>query len=655
MDWRANSSSRSRSRSVSAMDWRSGSRSRSRPATSSRLHPIGDDGEDQIPGEFNISDFVSNDVSISDDNTSPIIGLDSLPSDSDPSLSMRNRSVTTGELSDATKKRRAKQMQKAFKEAAHADLFGNPNNQNDAGSVPFFFGGRNTNPRWEMGAAEYYGAPISNLGSVAGIGDYVGHSGNQHPEYGFLPRLVRKTSFDHNVERSRSRGPPTSNRNTTADPTSQAPKFNFSNQLNPNQQMGGQASSGSFVSGRKRPFREDPSPARPPMRMPVSAEERLAVGLSRNIPSFITMNNQPPSSAFNFTMPGEKQSVNSSIAAIPEDLFDGLSTQGVSDTSPSASGSVPVNSPVDVTGLNNSVSSNGNNVNSSAAPDLQAIMNMFYNSDATMQTQDSGFTHVNPNHLFANMGSGPMRNGGNGDLPPMSDESSSWTYSPSGSDPAAVTPPPSATNAHHPVSYQPSPLAMDTWQSQVQAQSSQQPQLHHSMSAPNTRRQSITEDSLIQQQLQQQQQQQQNGSMIGNPANSVSYVPARSYGRSSGPQIKPSPPPKKSSSSALSKTSTKSNASSTHMTPSSGNSMAPPPTSATTSGSNTPSNSRKNTMESGSGPSGAATSSSAAVPSSTSKTNGATMDDGSEMICYNCKTTKTPLWRRDVELRPLCE
>ena len=46
------------------------------------------------------------------------------------------------------------------------------------------------------------------LDSVPGIGDYVGHKANQHPEYGFLPRLVRKTSFDHKVrERSESRGP----------------------------------------------------------------------------------------------------------------------------------------------------------------------------------------------------------------------------------------------------------------------------------------------------------------------------------------------------------------------------------------------------------------------------------------------------------------
>jgi len=618
MDWRAKSSSRSRSRSVSAMDWRSGNRSRSRPAGSQRLQAIDDDDDDigRDPKEFNIGDFVRSEAVISE-AISPALGMESLPTtfgdNTDMGASTRVRSATTSGASTVSKERKAKQMQKAFKEAAHADLFGNPDNQRDAGSVPFFFGGRNTNARWEMGAAQYYGAPISNLGSVAGIGDYAGHSGNQHPEYGFLPRLVRKTSFDHSVERSRSRGP--ANKNNAAG--SSKPVVRFDDQSNSVQSI--QPSTNS-VSGRKRPFREDPSPARPQMRIPVSAEERLAVGLSRNIPSFLTSTPQFGPSSFSFSVPGQSSAVQNGqpASSIAQDLFDELSSQGVSDGSPSAAGTGAVNSPSNLgsTGVpSNEVNING--VNSSGATDLDAIMNMFYNSDASMQNQQHSFTHVNPNHVFGSMGSGGpagMSPNRRGDELPLNSDESSWTYSPSTSSPA-VTPPPASAMTNHQGNYQPSPLTMETWQPQQlhqsqphpQLHSQPQPVLHHSASAPITRRQSAEDEFVI----------------PHGPSQNPTYTAAR-YGRSSGPQ--PKAPSKKAS-------------------------RAPDPvtaSSASTSKTNTPSSSRKNTLESGE-PSGSLTS------SSPGKVDGAAEEPEAPTTCSNCKTSKTPLWRRDAEMRPLCE
>ncbi len=59
-----------------------------------------------------------------------------------------------------------------------------------------------------IGAANTASAPLFDARQHPGIGDFVSIAANQHPEYGFLPRLVRKTSFDHKVrERSMSRGP----------------------------------------------------------------------------------------------------------------------------------------------------------------------------------------------------------------------------------------------------------------------------------------------------------------------------------------------------------------------------------------------------------------------------------------------------------------
>ncbi|WFD49444.1 Sodium- and chloride-dependent GABA transporter 1 [Malassezia furfur] len=124
-------------------------------------------------------------------------------------------------------------------------------------------------------------AQTTHLDSVPGIDDYVSHEANQHPEYGFLPRLVRKTSFDHKVrERSESRGP--RHRTLRYEAAQEAERSNT----------------------RKRPFR-DASPMPFGLRAPTTADQRMASGLSREMPSLFgtDMMQYMPSIMFDFTMP----------------------------------------------------------------------------------------------------------------------------------------------------------------------------------------------------------------------------------------------------------------------------------------------------------------------------------------------------------------
>ena len=124
-------------------------------------------------------------------------------------------------------------------------------------------------------------AQTLHLDSVPGIDDYVSHEANQHPEYGFLPRLVRKTSFDHKVrERSESRGPRHRN-------------------LMHEQQRGAW-----HGNARKRPFR-DGSPMPFGLRAPTTADQRVASGLSREMPALFStdMMQYMPSISFDFTVP----------------------------------------------------------------------------------------------------------------------------------------------------------------------------------------------------------------------------------------------------------------------------------------------------------------------------------------------------------------
>jgi GATA-binding protein len=454
MDWRAKSKSRSRSRSVSAMDmdWRGKSRSRSR-APANHMDTIRDESEgsnllsQSLPnsGGFSfgeLADFDSNQLDPSN-GLPDLLSLGNLPSllertNSGTLLWQQDGQPKEGETPPTRMVRKA-QMQQAFKNAAHSDLFDTlaPPSENappattntDARNVPFFYGGgRKTS--WDMtsiGAANQAGAPMSNLGSIPGIADYIGHSANHHPEYGFLPRLVRKTSFDHKVK----------DRSLSRPATREEEEREASN-------------------NRKRPY--EPSPARP--ALPVSQDERVAAGLSRNLPSFASQSNgflhTLPVSSFDFTV---------GPSSMPLDGRHDSMYNGQNSITSGSHVASPMTSPSAVMSAfqSGATSSEANDQNNAA--ELEAIMRMFYGSDvAPGQAQQPTLTHINPNQVFNPMGSidsiplmaHTMLNSLGGST---ADDTSSpaWSYSPASTNnqsPAATPPHSGVAN----LSYQSSPL-----------------------------------------------------------------------------------------------------------------------------------------------------------------------------------------------------
>ncbi|PWN48696.1 hypothetical protein IE53DRAFT_370381 [Violaceomyces palustris] len=474
MDWRMKSKSRSRSRSVSAMDvdWRGVSRSRSRPPQ--RLDTISDnEGPDpnllsRSAPDFSglnfadLADFDSDLRGFGQGDVGSLLKLDMASHISD--LVHDSQGSTPSALqvgagmgaSDAGPSRqplsaaRKSQMQNAFRAAAHSDLFGGDLEADEQALEDKFAGKKSS---WEMasiGAANTFGAPFSNLGSIPGIGDFIGHSANQHPEYGFLPRLVRKTSFDHKVkERSMSRGP--ARRDQLRD---------------------------EAANNRKRPFRDEPSPARPQLHIPTTSDQRVAAGLSRTLPTFASQGGASflhavPSSSFDFSVAlpatnGDAGTLTSSASDVSgiDGFLEALASQqntplhspanfhSTHTASPSALGTSSATSPTS-TGPEHNGPNGG--MGAGGQSDLEAIMNMFYNSDAGLPQHQPSFTHINPNQVFGggHVGLDSISSVVN-NLAGSGDEGSSWTYSPTSSaQSTAATPPPGM----HTSSYQSSPLA----------------------------------------------------------------------------------------------------------------------------------------------------------------------------------------------------
>ena len=448
MDWRMKSKSRSRSRSVSAMDvdWRGVSRSRSRPPQ--KLDTIEDEGPSGLLlsrsapdfNAFSFADLAALDDTFPEGDPSDLSSLLRFDSNVFSSSSPDKGSLMVNSSSQRTPSAvRKSQIQDAFKKAAHDDLF-----EDEYVSPSDKLAGKK--PSWDMasiGAANSFGAPFSNLDSIPGIGDFVSHAANQHPEYGFLPRLVRKTSFDHKVrERSQSRGPRREPRAVD--------EFN----------------------NRKRPFRDEASPARPQLHIPTTSDQRIAYGLSRNLPSFASQASSSflpalPSTTFDFAVPNPSAIVpgsnNTSQPPSASDL-DGLIEAFTSQRNTPLQS--PANLPGHATGsphaITNSsgtgtspISAGSDQPATSGQSDLEAIMNMFYNSDAGMPQQQS-FTHINPNQVFGGPPIGMEAIPGTmTNLAGSGDEGSSWTYSPTSSIQSNGTTPPPGMH----LSYQSSPLA----------------------------------------------------------------------------------------------------------------------------------------------------------------------------------------------------
>uniref|UniRef100_V5EEL7 GATA-type domain-containing protein n=3 Tax=Ustilaginomycotina TaxID=452284 RepID=V5EEL7_KALBG len=495
VDWRMKSKSRSRSRSVSAMDvdWRGVSRSRSRAPA--RLDTIEDEGildgsnlfsrsAPNAGAAFNFADlaafddsdaFGAFDSALDTDDfaellkpNGPLGDASQMPSAMGPASGGSfdiGSAGPSGSRRTASAVRKA-QIQTAFRQAAHTDLFGADLDAWYAAAEAQSKAAEAKKSSLDMasiGAANSFGAPFSTLDSIPGIGDFVGIAANQHPEYGFLPRLVRKTSFDHKVrDRSMSRGPR-------------------------RDQLAAEA-----MNNRKRPFRDDLSPARPAIQMPITMDQRIAAGLSRNIASLGMRGPGPlqtlnlPMSTFDFAVPppgglNQQQMAMGTIRAPGSNLrpgeaptdFDSLletlaSQAGTPMASPSGNIMAGASaSPQQTMGSGSGASpvahmaGPGHAMVGSLPPsaqnssDLEAIMNMFYNSDAGLGGPQPSFTHVNPNQVFGG-GVPDAMSGSMGNLTGSGDEgSSTWTYSPSSSAASNGATPP---GLHH-SQYQSSPLA----------------------------------------------------------------------------------------------------------------------------------------------------------------------------------------------------
>lgn len=164
----------------------------------------------------------------------------------------------------------------------------------------------------------------SMLDSVPGIDDYVGHKANQHPEYGFLPRLVRKTSFDHKVrERSESRGP----RNRVS-------------------QLADKSNDAEQVQSRKRVRGGSPMPFG--MSMPKTGDQRVASGLSREMPHSYShgLMQYMPSVSFDFFMPPPGAESNTNHTDMPSSLLSSLPTRSASVTNENLPPMMQINSRV---------------------------------------------------------------------------------------------------------------------------------------------------------------------------------------------------------------------------------------------------------------------------------------------------------------------
>lgn len=489
MDWRAKSKSRSRSRSVSAMDWRGTSRSRSR-APENRLSPIDDADNDPsldllsrsapTSAGFDLTNFAAFNERFDERSIDEFFSLTSLPPGTTPAgpssahppmhgFSLSAQPSSMGNRLGETSQDRKAQWLDAVRQAVEKPLFadgGVKEEGEDDRANAFLLGLRSSSRDMSaIGAVNAFGQPLSSLGSVPGIADYASNPSNKDPQYGFLPRLVRKTSFDHKVrERSQSRGP--RQRADTLD-----------------------------VNDKKRPFRDEPSPARPPFSVPTTRDQRIAAGLSGNLPSFAptgaTMTSAAPSGHFDFSVPpphleGQEAMANfenylnalgsaSSELASPADFLDSRSNPLSSAASPAgAQGTANDQQQSHLhpqqqhqqhqrphPQLQTQQVANGSGIPHDANADpgsLEMIMRLLYNPAAMSAQPNNTVTHIDPNQVFGHNAMGA--------IPPhtvaaLGDDASNWTYSPTNSTSSAnAETPPFSGFQHSPLSGTPTTASL---------------------------------------------------------------------------------------------------------------------------------------------------------------------------------------------------
>ena len=172
MAWRAKSRSRSRAGQVMDMDWRSGSRSRSRVRSRLSL-PSFDEYKEEATSTATAQDTAA--AGYMDDATF-YDGLFVLPPMANESLGEQSHSV--------------QQTQPPMSAPLDfSDMFG-MSVRNSPKLLP-----QSTRPAHHQ-ASYRSDSPKRQNGSVAGLRSEQSLRENHHAEFGFLPKIVRKTSFD---------------------------------------------------------------------------------------------------------------------------------------------------------------------------------------------------------------------------------------------------------------------------------------------------------------------------------------------------------------------------------------------------------------------------------------------------------------------------
>ena len=222
MDWRAASRSRSR---VSVMDWRPQSRSRSRSTFNRVRNPYDHGSEAHSHSLLGREDVVEPnpmfyESQMYNDFQSWPLGGASLPN-----LPHTGFDITTGDFkqeqggkkfaNESTSASsgpigvpRSFDLNQAVRAAAAYDAFAT--SASSADGQPLHLSGNNPP---SVLTASHQGSPrnkdnSAGLPGISGPGLYGQTEENYHPKYGYLPRRVRKTSFDHTVEKGSSGSSP---------------------------------------------------------------------------------------------------------------------------------------------------------------------------------------------------------------------------------------------------------------------------------------------------------------------------------------------------------------------------------------------------------------------------------------------------------------
>ncbi|WWC89461.1 uncharacterized protein L201_004385 [Kwoniella dendrophila CBS 6074] len=367
IDWRA--ASRSRSRMAMDIDWRGSSRSRSRSALPFRQNPFSEQHAHLLlasggtpVAEMGLHMPTHNGWSASTRKAPDLPG----PRSAGSSLS-RSQPSKNSRLTHAVPptQETARQIEPSLKQPSHIDLLAAsapPNGAITLEEIQAALTAGLTSPRDKQ----------PHLPGISGPGLFSETEENFHPQYGYLPRRVRKTSFDHTVEALSG--------HISASPESQ---------FNPRKRQ----AEGSPRDGKTMPLPEGDT------GFPSS---NFTFSFPQSYDNFFDL------SAASSNTPAANETLDMT-AFTPQDLADWASSQpATADTS--AFGSPSTFGLIETAGLslpNMPTSNQTQQQNSNDNPfDFQQLMHLYLNANTTA----SPFTHINPSQVLGALNNHSLTN-----------------------------------------------------------------------------------------------------------------------------------------------------------------------------------------------------------------------------------------------------